>query len=102
MVSVVAGVAGSVPMVAANIAITVSTGFGIQASSIVQGAMWAAVGWEVAAEPVEFVGEPDDATNEKLLELGGTMAALLMDPTTDPTMAQTTDQTTDPTMEDPR
>ena len=47
---------------------------------------------------MEFVGEPDDATNEKLLELGGTMAALLMDPTTDPTM----DQTMDPTMEDPR
>lgn len=51
-------------------------------------------GWEIAAEPVEFVGDPDDATNEKLLELGGTMAALLMDPT----MGQITDLT----MEDPR
>lgn len=46
-------------------------------------------GWEIAAEPVEFVGEPDDATNERLLELGGTMAALLMD-------------TTNTDMEDPR
>ena len=36
-------------------------------------------GWEIAAEPVEFVGAPDDAMNERLLELGGTMAALLMD-----------------------
>lgn len=36
-------------------------------------------GWEIAAEPVEFVGDPDDAMNERLLELGGTMAALLMD-----------------------
>ncbi|WP_295627677.1 flavodoxin family protein [uncultured Corynebacterium sp.] len=34
--------------------------------------------WEVAAEPVEFVGEVDDAAKERLLELGGTMAALLM------------------------
>jgi hypothetical protein len=55
---------------------------------------------------VEFVGDPDDATNEKLLELGGTMAALLMDPTMGPTMGQTMDPTmdqiTDLTMEDPR
>ena len=30
-------------------------------------------GWEIAAEPVEFVGDPDDAMNERLLELGGTI-----------------------------
>ena len=59
-------------------------------------------GWEIAAEPVEFVGEPDDATNEKLLELGGTMAALLMDPTMGQTTDPTMDQTMDQTMEDPR
>lgn len=36
-------------------------------------------GWEVAAEPVEFVGEPDDVVKQKLLETGGTLAAMLME-----------------------
>lgn len=38
-------------------------------------------GWELAAAPVEFTGEVDDAVRERLLELGGTMAAMLMDTT---------------------
>ena len=35
-------------------------------------------GWEVAAEPVEFVGDVDEEREESLINLGGTMAALLM------------------------
>lgn len=35
--------------------------------------------WRLAAEPVELLGKPlDDADHERLVELGGTLAALLM------------------------
>lgn len=35
-------------------------------------------GWEVAAEPVEFVGDLDEEREELLVNLGGSMAAMLM------------------------
>lgn len=35
-------------------------------------------GWEVAAEPVEFVGDLDEERRDALVNLGGTMAATLM------------------------
>lgn len=36
-------------------------------------------GWALSAEPVCFTGEPDEALNERLMELGGTMAAHALD-----------------------
>lgn len=40
----------------------------------------AGLSWKRVAEPVEIIGKPvSDADHERLVELGGTLAALLMD-----------------------